>query len=72
MGAFELQQLLKMKNGQPFDARVVVELVEDYGNRETISFDDFTRLWQHIREKRVDEFDRFANVQDNLSRGRAL
>ena len=35
MGAFELQQLLKMKNGQPFDARVVVELVEDYGNRET-------------------------------------
>ena len=60
-----------MKNGQPFNDLLVIELVEDYGNRDTITFGDFVRLWQYVGE-RVNEFDRFANVQDNLSRGRAL
>ena len=65
--AFGLKELLKMKNGDYFNDALILDLVDDFGNGDTINFSDFKRLWKHI-EVRLCEFEQYG--QQRLCQGK--
>ena len=66
--AIDLRKILKMKNGEYFNSKVIEELIADFGNHGKINFYDFERLWTHIGV-RLDEFEHFANGNTHLTKG---